>query len=99
MRRPVRVKSRRVGGSQGACPLAEYEAAPHGARLSAPAPAGTVCCAVPTNGRRDAVWFPEGPLSLISVVFFGKSGNLSRAARGSGSVSHRLVRRAGVANP
>ena len=62
MRRPLPVK-RKIRGFQGACPLAEYEAAPH-ARVARRPPRTT----------RPTARLAEGPLSLISVASSERRG-------------------------
>ena len=57
-------------GSQGACPLAECEAAPH-APSKALLRSFVRRSSEPTEGRHDALPHDQGPLSLISV---GPSG-------------------------
>ncbi len=67
-----------IWGSQGACPLAKYEAAPH-ARLARRKPPSEKQNLLPTNGRLTTAPsleapFPSSKLSLRS------GGDLSRAA-------------------
>lgn len=55
-------------GSQGACPLAKYEAAPH-ARLSAPSASRPGSSLVPSNGRPTPAPWAEAPFPSSQVIF------------------------------
>jgi hypothetical protein len=64
MRRPASVREKMQGGSQGACPLAEYEAAPH-ARFPRRSPAPGYPLSVPPRTLFGLAFCPIDSSAIV----------------------------------